>query len=407
MTTLRQTSFGGYMSKAIISQTFVKDALLKWQVAHEMNVRLEDENLIVSDGTQYNWHLLRLNDSEFLYRLVRIKCLLRRLETSTVNFYVHHFGSVDVAEIALDGTVINKGISRFLYVEKRGKDLLEVELEFLNCHPTISIGCSKDCHPVYAGTGREQFSISRIEIETRDATAELCRIPEEQRIRLIDVGGAEGLQLKWMLRADRITPVIFEPIRPEAEAVRKTISRIPGAQVIENALAHTAGTRKLHVAAAAGCSSLREPNFSVLNRYSIGNIFKTVAEREVLCTRYDELFRKRIVPAPDAIKIDVQGFEYEVLLGFGHLLETCLGIELESQFYPLYRDQKLLSDIVAYLDQFGFALRALRQLPNFDGEFVECDAFFTKRRHEISDLPETVRKKFATLTEAWELTPYF
>ncbi len=246
------------MNNPIFSQLYEGQRLLKWQIAHEMSVRLEQEGLVVSDTTRNSYHLLRLYDDEFLYRLVRIKCLLWKFPTPTANFYVHHYGSLDVAEICLDGTILNRGISRFLSVTPGAGDLLEIELEFLSCHPTLSIGCSCDRHPVYAGTGREQFAILRIQVETRDATIELSQLPEDERITIVDVGGAEGLQLKWMLKADRITPVLFEPIPSEAEILRKTISRIPEGLVVENALAHESGTRKLHIAAASGCSSLRE-----------------------------------------------------------------------------------------------------------------------------------------------------
>jgi FkbM family methyltransferase len=395
------------MSDPIFSELYAGASLLKWQVAHEMNVRLENNGLVVSDTAQYSYHLLRLRDSEFLYRLVRIKCLLRRFPTSNVNFYIHHYGNLDVAEIAFDGTIVDKGISRFLTVDRRAEDLLEIELEFLNCHPTISIGCSSNHHRVYVGNGCDQFAILQIRVETRDATAELSRIPENERIRIIDVGAQEGLPLKWMLKADRITPVLFEPIPSEAEILRKTISRIPGGQVVENALAHTSGTRKLHIAAASGCSSLREPNFEFLKKYSVGKWFQTIGEQDVCCTRYDELYENKLAPMPDVIKIDVQGFEYEVLLGFGHLLETCIGIELETHFYHVYRGQKIAGEIVDFLADFGFVLRAIKQQSNFDGDFVEFNAFFTKRREEVLSLPEVTRKKFSLLTQVWELAAYF
>src|ERR1700730_9600458 len=126
------------MSDPIVSELYAGESLLKWQVAHEMNVRLQGEGLVVSDTTQYSYHLLRLHHSEFLYRLVRINCLLRKLPTSTVNFYVHHYGNLDVAEIALDGTIVNRGICRSLSVNPRAGELLEIELEFLSCHPTLS-----------------------------------------------------------------------------------------------------------------------------------------------------------------------------------------------------------------------------------------------------------------------------
>jgi hypothetical protein len=121
------------MSDSIFSELFVGETLLKWQVAHELSVRLRDEGLIVSDSPQYNWHLLRWHAAELVYRLVRVKCVLKVAPAATVNFYVHHFGSLDVAEINFDGTIVNNGISRYITVSKADDGSLEIELEFLNC----------------------------------------------------------------------------------------------------------------------------------------------------------------------------------------------------------------------------------------------------------------------------------
>jgi len=390
----------------ISSRRYVGDNLLEWKVAHELSVRLSDGALIVADSNALSYHLLRLYSTELLYRLVRIKCILRPLQSSSVHFYVHHYGAVDVAEFALDGTILNRGVSRSAWASLHSDGSLELEVSFLCCHPTLSIGTSKNHAPVYAGTGEEQFALLQVQVDLFDATPELSATPVAERLTLVDVGGQEGLQLKWMLKADRLTPVLFEPIASEAALLRQTIPRIPGAQVIEKALAHKSGAQTLHIAAASGCSSLRKPNFEVLDRYSIGKIFTTVGTAEVQCVRYDQLFASGEAPAPDAIKIDVQGFEYEVLLGFGHLLEDCLGIELEAHFVPVYLGQKLFADIVDILSYFGFAVRAIRQLPNYDGDFIEFDAYFTKRREYARNLPDYRKQKFLMIADVWDLPQY-
>jgi FkbM family methyltransferase len=176
--------------------------------------------------------------------------------------------------------------------------------------------------------------------------------------------------------------------------------------VIEQALADTAGPRTLYVTAASSCSSLREPNHELLRRYEIAPLCETVRQLPVVCARYDDLFRQNLVPRPDVLKIDVQGFEYEVLQGFGDLLQSCIGIELEAHFYPVYKEQKLIGEIVGLLARSGFVLREIRPTPNFDGDVVEVDAFFTKRRDEVQRLSPAQRKKFTLLTEVWGLSPF-
>ena len=44
---------------------------------------------------------------------------------------------------------------------------------------------------------------------------------DPERLVVVDVGAAEGLQAMWRPHADRITPVLFEP--NPAEAVKSAI----------------------------------------------------------------------------------------------------------------------------------------------------------------------------------------
>lgn len=395
------------MTAPIWSALYSGADLLKWQVAHEMATDLVDDALLVSDTGKNSFHLLRLHEPELVFRMITLRCLVRAAPNARTNFYVHHYGNIDVAEIGWDGEVKNSGSSTSITVTGLPDAELEIEVQFLNCHASLSIGTSIDGSPVYAGDGGEQFAIKRIVVEARDAHPALSAVEEDDRIRIVDVGAQEGLQLKWMLQADRITPVLFEPIPSEAEKLRLIIDRLPGGKVIEKALAHVSGTQTLFIAKASGCSSLKEPNLELLNNYSIGWIFETVAKRPVDCVRYDELFRQNLAPAPDVIKIDVQGFEYEVLLGFGHLLDNCLGIELETHSYPIYMGERVTGEIVEFLADFGFVLRRLDPVPNFDGDAIEFDAYFTKRRSDILRLSERSKRKFATITEVWGLAPYW
>lgn len=224
-------------------------------------------------------------------------------------------------------------------------------------------------------------------------------------LRLVDVGAMGGIQAKWHPYLERVAPVLFEPNPEEAARLR---AQHPHAAVVEAALGNTVGPRNLMITENPTCVSLRPPNQEFVAAYGIHPHLRMVGAQEVMCTRYDVLHQAGTVPAPDAIKLDVQGCEYEVLLGFGALLQDCLGIEMEAHFYPVYREQKLLGDIIALLREYGFVLRKLDQnkMNNFDGDLVEVDAFFTKPRHVVRAYNATQRRKFDLLTEVWELAPY-
>jgi FkbM family methyltransferase len=229
--------------------------------------------------------------------------------------------------------------------------------------------------------------------------------PDPERLRLIDVGAMGGVQEKWRPHLESITPVLFEPNPDEAEKLR---ARFTYALVVEAALSNVVGRRNLVITENPTCISLRNPNQEFFSNYDVRPHLRVTGTQEVDCTRYDVLHRQGFVPTPDAIKLDVQGCEYEVLLGFGALLQDCLGIELETHFYPIYREQRLLHEIIALLGEYGFVLRKLEQnkMDNFDGDVVEVDAFFTQPRAVVRSYNPVQRRKFDLLTEVWQLAHY-
>jgi len=387
------------------TEMFIGPDLLQWRPIHAASARLDEAELIFTDSAAHDWHLLRLERLEFSQKLVHLHMLIRPLPGQDANIYVHHYGARDVAEIAPDGTVLNAGISQSITVEHLDGGVLGIAVSFVNLHPSLSIGTARG-DAVYTGSGRDQFAIVGLHVGLGDAAAFLHGVPDDERLVLIDVGGAGGLQDKWLPHVDRVTPILFEPNPPEAAALRETIGRIPGGRVVEHALAQTAGTRTLNIAVHWGCSSLLTPNFAFLDRYTVGGAFTLIGTEQVECVRYDTLHAKGEVPEPDVIKIDVQGFEYEILLGFGELLHQCLGIEMEAHFYPLYHGQKLLHDLVRLHDDFGLVLRAARPVANFDGDLVEVDAFFTRRREDVAKFSPERMRKFDLLTQVWHLPNY-
>jgi hypothetical protein len=84
------------------------------------------------------------------------------------------------------------------------------------------------------------------------------------------------------------------------------------------------------------------------------------------------------VPLADFIKVDTQGFDIEVLKGFGDSLDHVIGIEIETRTQKLYEGEPLLSDLLKFMSNKGFILRDLRPASRFDHELLEFDAFFSK-----------------------------
>ncbi len=222
---------------------------------------------------------------------------------------------------------------------------------------------------------------------------------------LVDVGGLGGIPKEWEAVYDRVLPVVFEPNPSEAAPLRAGISRYGNGRglVIQKALAAVPGPRTLRVTKSVACSTTLVPDDEFLASYSIAPAFAVTKAETVECSRYDTLYRAGEVPRPDVLKVDVQGLEYDVLLGFGELLGDCLGICLESQLYPIYRGQKLLGDVVDLLSRFGLVLRRIVPSHHFDGDIVEIDAWFTVDRSRERRLDPIQREKLKLIHQVWDL----
>jgi FkbM family methyltransferase len=81
------------------------------------------------------------------------------------------------------------------------------------------------------------------------------------------------------------------------------------------------------------------------------------------------------------LKIDVQGFESEVLKGLTLNLKNVFGVEIEMSVVPLYDNQELYNYFFSFFEQNGFALWSLVPIFRKDdtGELLQFDAVFVRK----------------------------
>jgi len=116
----------------------------------------------------------------------------------------------------------------------------------------------------------------------------------------------------------------------------------------------------LNICAAPGMSSILKPDFQYLNLFhGFGEWAKINKSINIKTQKLDEInFEKKI----DFFKIDVQGYEYEIIKYGGRKLKDSLIIQIETSPIPLYENEKSFSYISSKLEDLGFNLHMFNKI---------------------------------------------
>ncbi len=191
---------------------------------------------------------------------------------------------------------------------------------------------------------------------------------------VIDVGANKG---QFAVFARRRWPnarlLCFEPLPgPRARLTRLMDG---AAEVLDCALGETEGEAIMHVAERQDSSSL----LPIGRRQKA--IFRTeeAATQPVPVRRLDAVLAGRALDAPVLLKIDVQGFERQVLAGAEGVLDRIDAIYVEASYVELYEGQALADDVLAFLAGHGFALDGRHNAAiGPDGKCVQADFLLTR-----------------------------
>ena len=170
-----------------------------------------------------------------------------------------------------------------------------------------------------------------------------------------------------------IRPVFVEP---ENEAAAKLRSHDPKAIIVPYALGSEDGKHEtLRVTVQPGQSSLLFPDQS--NPY-LDESWTVVKEVPITVRRLDKVWDASW-GQPDFIKIDVHGYELEVIAGMGDLLSNTLCVELECSFIPFYIGQPLFHQVHDVMRAHGFDLVKIRPIGLYGGvSVIEFNAYFVR-----------------------------
>lgn len=173
---------------------------------------------------------------------------------------------------------------------------------------------------------------------------------------VVDVGanvGQYGLALRKGGYPDEI--LSLEPLAEPFSKLSRRAGRDPRWRCEQLALGERSGTAQLHVALhTAGSSFLEVTETLVANTPEMATVGSEIVRVEPLA-----YLQGVLRPRTPFLKLDVQGFELQILQAGEEVLPMLAGIEVELSFEPLYEGEAGILEVVRFLDAQGFRLAAL------------------------------------------------
>lgn len=203
---------------------------------------------------------------------------------------------------------------------------------------------------------------------------------KNQLLTYVDVGAADNTDTRWWKISKSLEFIGFEP---NSDQYKKITNKGFGKFNIHNfALGHKTGKMKLNITKNEFVSSFLLPNFKNVNEYPNSNRFKIKKKANIKVKKLDDLKLK----IADFVKIDTQGYNLRVLKGSNSTIKKVLGIDIETEFFHMYKNQHLFEDTKKYLEKKNFIfinfynLRRWQLYKSYNyGKLIWCNSLFLRK----------------------------
>lgn len=157
--------------------------------------------------------------------------------------------------------------------------------------------------------------------------------------------------------------------------MEKVLAGLPSLSIYPVALGSEDAQLQFHVAASPDCSSVLAQ--TLLQAQSFPGTHNT-GRQEVPVRRLDKLLDGSRLLAPVICKIDVQGYELQVLRGFGKLLDSIDYLIVELTNVSFYEGAPNSAEVIAFLAERQFKIVGIYDMYIRNKMCLQAD-FFLRR----------------------------
>jgi FkbM family methyltransferase len=184
----------------------------------------------------------------------------------------------------------------------------------------------------------------------------------DRPIVAVDVGCRDGVREAWRELQPHALLVGFDPDPAECARLNQAAGDRARERYEPLALAASDGEATLHLTADPQSSSLYCPDPQAIRRYPELWRHEPRRTETIHTSTIDSWAQSAGIGSVDALKVDVQGAELDVLRGAEHSLNTVRVVETEVEFQQLYEGQPLFCDVDRFLRERRFCLWRLREI---------------------------------------------
>lgn len=219
---------------------------------------------------------------------------------------------------------------------------------------------------------RNGYSIASTEI-----IHNICQYTTEI-LTVIDVGANQGQFAIASARGfQKATIYSFEPLPDVYPVLQKNVSTYPQIKSFNMALGSSNGVIDFYRNSHSHASSALP-----ISTYQQTQLPETANTEKIQVSvqRLDQVRSELTLTRPVLLKLDVQGYEKEVLEGASAMLDQVDYLVFETSFVPMYEGEPVFNEMHEYVKSKGFELIVpVGSLQNKTGQYLQLDVLYGRK----------------------------